>query len=50
MSSPRTLLKLSQLQNSVLNAEGPLAAAYDALMSEEEPDPDKIMQHIQLSL
>ena len=42
--------KLSRLQNFVLDAAGPLAAAYDALMSEEEPDPDKIAQHIQLSL
>ena len=42
--------KLSRLQNFVLDAAGPLAAAYDALMSEEEPDPDKIVQHIRLSL
>ena len=42
--------KLSWLQNFVLDAAGPLAAAYDALMLEEEPHPDKIIQLIQLSL
>ena len=44
--------KLSRLQNFVLDATGPLAAAYDELVGENEayPDPDRIQQAIQLSL
>ena len=42
--------KLSKLQNFVLDAAGPLAAAYEELVTKEEPDPDLIQQAVQLAL
>ena len=46
----RACRKLSKLQNFVLDAAGPLAAAYEELVTKEEPDPDLIQQAVQLAL
>ena len=42
--------KLSRLQHLVLDAVEPLVLAYEDLMSEDDPDPERILQAIQLSL
>ena len=38
--------KLSKLQNFVLDAAGPLAAANEELVTKKEPDPDLIQQAV----
>ena len=36
--------KLSRLQNFVLDAVGPLVSAYEDLILEDDPDPERILQ------
>ena len=42
--------KLSRLQNFVLDAAGPLAAAHEELVNVEEPDLDLVQQAVELAL
>ena len=38
--------KLSRLQNFVLDAVRPLVSGYEDLISEDDPDPERILQAI----